>query len=219
MKQHVILLHGLARTPRSMQKIAKAFKRAGFSVENWHYPSRKMSVESLSEAVFSELSKRIPECDKIHFVTHSLGGIILRYYLSQHTLAKLGRVVMLAPPNQGSEVVDELKRWPLFQWFNGPAGQQLGTDSKGIAKQLPSVAFELGIIAGNRSINCYLSTLLPKPNDGKVSVEATKLAGMKAHLIVPTSHSFIMRNKTVIEQTLVFIMNGQFKLATTKRNH
>lgn len=211
-KQHVILLHGLARTSRSMNKLANALTTAGFSVDNCQYPSRQLTIEAHAQNVIIAALNRLPACDKIHFVTHSLGGIVLRYYLSQHTLAQLGRVVMLAPPNQGSEVVDNLKHWWLFRWFNGPAGQQLGTKESAITRQLPSADYELGIIAGSRSINCYLSTFLPNPNDGKVSVEATKLMGMTDHLTLPVSHSFMMRNKTVIEQTLLFIKNGQFKL-------
>lgn len=210
MKQHVILLHGLARSSRSMQRMAVALTRAGFSVDNYAYPSRELSVELLTEVVFNQLIERIPDCDRVHFVTHSLGGIILRYYLSQHALPKLGRVVMLAPPNHGSEVVDRMKHWWLFRWFNGPAGQQLGTDASGISHHLPDANFELGIIAGNRSVNGYLSTLLPKPNDGKVSVESTKLAGMAAHLILPVSHPFIMQNRQVCQQTIHFLQQGEF---------
>lgn len=210
MKQHVILLHGLARSSRSMNYLSRTLIRSGFSVDNYAYPSQKLSIEMLTEKVFDQLIQRIPNCDKVHFVTHSLGGIILRYYLSQHEIPKLGRVVMLAPPNQGSEVVDRMKHWPFFRWFNGPAGQQLGTDASGIPHHLPEANFELGIIAGSRSINYYLSTLLPKPNDGKVSVESTKLAGMSAHLILPVSHPFIMRNRQVCHQTIQFLQYGKF---------
>lgn len=210
MKQHVILLHGLARSSRSMNCLSRSLTRSGFSVDNCPYPSQKLSIEMLSEKVFEQLIERIPDCDKVHFVTHSLGGILLRYYLSQHQIPKLGRVVMLAPPNHGTEVVDRMKHWPLFRWFNGPAGQQLGTGDSGLPHYLPDANFELGIIAGNRSVNLYLSTLIPKPNDGKVSVDSTKLAGMSAHLILPVSHPFIMRNRQVCHQTIQFLQYGKF---------
>ncbi|WP_438970033.1 esterase/lipase family protein [Methylophaga sp.] len=210
MKQHVILLHGLARTSRSMRRLASSLRKAGFTVDNCRYPSRQLSIEELSESVISSALKRSSESDKVHFVTHSLGGIVFRDYLNRHKIVNLGRVVMLAPPNQGSEVVDKLRRWSLFKWFNGPAGQQLGTRYSDRPRQLPSADYELGVIAGTRSINCYLSTLLPSPNDGKVSVASTQLEGMKRHLTVGASHSFIMQNKTVIEQTVRFIQQGDF---------
>lgn len=211
MTQHIILLHGLARTSRSMRKLAVALTQAGFSVDNCSYPSTRLTIEDLAEKTITEALQRRPDCDSIHFVTHSLGGIMLRYYLSQHDIDQLGRVVMLAPPNQGSEVVDHLKHWRLFRWFNGPAGQQLGTDKDAIASRLPPADFELGIIAGSRSINWYLSTLLPGQNDGKVSIEATKLSHMTDYLILPVSHPFIMNNKLAIRQTIHFLRDGKFK--------
>lgn len=211
MTQHIILLHGLARTSRSMRKLAAALKTAGFSVDNCNYPSTRSPIEVLAETVITEVLQRSPDSDTVHFVTHSLGGIILRYYLNQHDIAQLGRVVMLAPPNQGSEVVDHMKSWPLFRWFNGPAGQQLGTDEAAMTKRLPPADFELGIIAGSRSVNCYLSTFLPGQNDGKVSIEATKLTNMTDHLILPVSHPFIMNNNVAIRQTIHFLQHGKFK--------
>lgn len=139
-----------------------------------------------------------------------MGGILLRQYLSMTSIDKLGRTVMLGPPNQGSEVVDKLKKWRFFHVINGPAGNQLSTDEHSTPMQLPKANFDLGIIAGTRSINWVLSSLIPGEDDGKVSVERTKLQGMADHLIIPVTHPMMMRNKRVIEQTQAFLKNGVF---------
>jgi triacylglycerol esterase/lipase EstA (alpha/beta hydrolase family) len=210
-KECVILLHGLARTDRSMHRLADALEKAGFFTVNYHYPSTKSTVEALAEEEIPKALCLCPKNSKIHFVTHSMGGILVRQYLSRNTLETLGRVVMLGPPNQGSEVVDSLKSFPGFKLINGPAGMQLGTQKPNLPKRLPSVDFELGVIAGSRSINLILSLILPWPNDGKVSVENTKVVGMSDHIVLPVTHPFMMRNKQVIEQVITFLKQGAFK--------
>jgi triacylglycerol lipase len=151
-----------------------------------------------------------PADSTVHFVTHSLGGILLRFYLENNQLESLGRVVMLAPPNGGSEVVDAMVGTPGFAWLNGPAGAQLGTDEESIPSQLGPVDFEVGIIAGTKTINFMLSQYLPNPDDGKVSLERTKVEGMADFITVPRSHPFIMSAPEVISQALAFIETGHF---------
>lgn len=208
----VLLIHGLARTSASMKKLLEPFELLGHQVVNVNYPSRKKSVEELSTLAVKELG--IDRCEAgstVHIVTHSLGGILVRYYLAQHKPEKLGRVVMLAPPNQGSEVVDSLRNVPGFKLINGIAGLQLGTDDNSIPKNLGPVDFDLGVIAGTKTFNPLLSRFLPNPDDGKVSVASTRVAGMQDHIVLPVTHTFMMRSKTVIEQTLHFIQNGRFR--------
>ncbi len=206
----VILLHGLARTSASMEKMEEALTREGYAVVNHGYPSRDKKVKSLASEEVPRALKKCPETGKVHFVTHSLGGIVLRQYLSSTTIDNLGRTAMLAPPNKGSQVVDKLKRVPGYKLFNGPAGMELGTDVESVPSKLGKTDFDVGIIAGTRSINLILSTMLPNPDDGKVSVENTKLEGMADHISIPVSHPFIMRDDDVIEQVIFFLEKGRF---------
>jgi triacylglycerol lipase len=130
--------------------------------------------------------------------------------MKSRSIERLGRVVMLGPPNQGGEVVDRLGEWALFGKINGPAGKQLGTGPGFVPNRLGPVKFELGIIAGDRSINWINSMIIPGPDDGKVSVKRTKVAGMKEHIIIPASHPFLMRNAQAIGATLRFLRSGTF---------
>jgi len=211
-REYVILLHGLCRTSRSMLPMHRALAQAGYNVLNVDYPSRSASIETLGETA---VAKAVGDCEragavKIDFVTHSLGGILVRSYLARHAIAALGRVVMLAPPNQGSEVVDKLGALWLFKKINGPAGDELGTGPDSTPNKLGLANFCTGIIAGNRSINWINSLMISGANDGKVSVERTKLDGMAGHIVIPATHPFIMRNRTAIRQTLSFLKSGRF---------
>jgi hypothetical protein len=209
----VILLHGLARTENSLLKLEQNLKKHGFHVVNIGYPSREKNIQALS---IETISQAIIECDKvnaskIHFVTHSMGAILVRYYLDVNKMRNLGRVVMLSPPNQGSEAVDKLKDFELFKLINGPAGRQLGTDKDSLPNKLGPPYYEVGIITGDKTINPILSLLIPGEDDGKVSVERAKLSGMKDFLVVHKAHPFIMNDKNIIDQAIYFIKNGIFK--------
>jgi triacylglycerol lipase len=211
-QEQVILLHGLCRTSRSMVKMESALTEAGYKVSNVNYPSRTASIQKLAD---DSIGKAVANCQedgatKIGFVTHSLGGILVRSYLTRHSIPQLGRVVMLAPPNQGGEIVDKLGGLFLFKWINGPAGNELGTDTNSTPNKLGPVNFAAGIIAGDRSINWINSLLIGGSDDGKVSVERTKLAGMSDHIVIHTTHPFIMRNREVIRQTIQFLRTGNF---------
>ena len=208
----VVALHGLARSAASMKKLVTELEQAGYSVANIDYPSRKFTI---SELAHSAVATGLDSCEQhgaevVHFVSHSMGGILIRQYLETQSIEHLGRVVMLAPPNQGSEVVDALRDTPGFELLNGPAGLQLGTDAGSIPSTLGPATFDLGVVAGTRSINLLLSTYLPDPDDGKVSVASARLQGMCDFLAVGVSHPFIMRDDDVIEQVIHYLSNGQF---------
>ena len=209
----VIVLHGLARTSASMATMTEAINEAGFTAINIDYPSREYPIEALAPMAVGRglvLCESAGAIEKIHFVTHSLGGILVRNYLSNHEIPRLGRVVMLGPPNQGSAAVDELGDIPGVDWINGPAGRQLGKGEESVPLQLGPAEFELGVIAGNRTIDPIVSAVLDDPDDGRVSVEDTKLEGMNDFIIVEHSHAFMMRLQKPIELTIRFLKTGSF---------
>ena len=208
----VVVLHGLARSASSMSRLAGSLESAGYRVCNISYPSRKHSVEKLTnEFVAADVRTCTSRsAQPVHFVTHSLGGIVVRQLAVSAPDINIGRVVMLSPPNHGSEVVDKLGGLFLFQLINGPAGQQLGTGSLSLPRSLGAPTFDLGIITGKRSVNPILSVLIPGTDDGKVSLESARLVGMKDFLVVSSSHPFIMNNREAIAQTINFLRDGAF---------
>ena len=208
----VVLLHGLNRSWRAMGKMAEALQAEGFSTANVDYPSQQGTVETLAPiAVGSGLDQcRNSGADKIHFVTHSMGGILFRYAHGVEPIPELGRVVMLGPPSQGSEVVDITRNWAVATMFSGEAGKQLGTNEDDIPANLNPIDFELGIVAGTGSINPFMSAVLPEADDGKVTVERTKVDGMADFLVVTKSHRTLMKSDAVIQNTAAFLHSGHF---------
>jgi len=213
----VVLLHGLNRSWRTMGKFAESLQQDGFSTANVDYPSSTATIEVLAPMVVNEglHQCRLTGATTIHFVTHSLGGILLRYAQSQHPIPDLGRVVMLGPPNQGSEVIDTMRNWPGVEIISGKAGLQLGTDADSIPSQLGPVDFELGIIAGTGTINPFMSALmLPEEDDGKVTVARTRVEGMDDFKVVSDSHFAMMKSDSIIEATARFLRTGGFMNTT-----
>jgi alpha-beta hydrolase superfamily lysophospholipase len=211
-QQHAILLHGLARTNLSMRRLATQLSARSYRVHNLNYPSTAHTIEVLADHTLHKIVGPLVEENGplIHFVSHSLGGIIIRYYLKHHKVPNLGRVVMLSPPNQGSELADIL-RDSFYQTLSVPAVGQLGTGSDSVPLNLGPVDFEVGVITGNRSINPLGSRLIAGPSDGTVAVERAKVAGMSDFLVLPHSHTFIMLRKGVADQVIHFLEQGRFE--------
>jgi pimeloyl-ACP methyl ester carboxylesterase len=210
----VVLLHGISRTLRSFRKMQSAIEAAGFATLNLGYASRHKSLEALAEDIHPAIG-RFSETTQgsVHFVGHSMGGLLIRVYLARHRPQRLGRVVMLGTPNGGSEIADRLKHLFLYRAYFGPAGQQLGTRRDVTTRaSLPLVDYPVGIVAGNRSIDPTALAFLPKPHDGRVSVANTKLDGMTDHLVIGSSHPWLMRNVLAIDQTIAFLRDGRFRL-------
>ena len=208
--QTAVLVHGLGRTSDSMDSMAEYLTARGFRAVKLDYPSTDEPPDELIAHLAAEVQSCCAESRRVHFVTHSLGGILVRALLARDPLPNLGRVVMLAPPNRGSEIVDAWGDSPLFAWALGPTAQELGTDADSLPNRLPAADYEVGVIAGTDSINPVGSALIPGESDGTVSVESTQLPGMTDFVSLPVSHTFIMNAEEVQSQVLHFLKLGRF---------
>ncbi len=219
----VVLLHGLGRTRLSLLRLARALEAEGYRVVNLTYPSRTRPLEWLAAVWLpAQLAAHAPApsvsaaapSPRLHLVTHSMGGILVRLWLRENgPPPHLGRVVMLAPPNAGSELPDRLAAWPAFRWATGLNGRRLGTGPDSLPRALgpwPAPASPLGVIAGTKPIPLLPFAWVPAPHDGKVSVASTHLAGESAHLALPLSHTWLPWHRTTVAAVRAFLRTGAF---------
>ncbi|MCG8671408.1 MAG: hypothetical protein MI867_18535 [Pseudomonadales bacterium] len=208
-QETVILLHGLGRSDMAMWLLEHRLENAGYKVFSIDYDSIQQTPNQVLGSVFSDIEKCCKEAEAtIHFVGHSLGGLIIRAYLGQHDVKNLGKVVLIGSPSNGTPVVDKYRdSW--WMQFAGEMTLALGTDDNGFAKSLPKPDYSLGVIAGTveRSSN---DEIIPGADDGLVPVESTKIEGMSDFILLPISHSAMRYDADVAAQTITYLRNGSF---------
>jgi pimeloyl-ACP methyl ester carboxylesterase len=207
--EYVVVLHGLGRTERAMRPLAERIAQQGYRVFNVAYPSRNLAPEQLIEVIERAVADCCKDARRLHFVTHSLGGILVRARLAANPDPRVGRVVMLSPPNQGTELVDTLGANWLFEAVMGPTASELGTGPDSLPNRLPPPDVEVGIIAATGSINPLGSLLIPGEDDGIVALCRMWLEGAEM-IAVEDSHAMMMRSPEVARQVLLFISEGRF---------
>jgi len=209
--ERVVLLHGLGRSARAMRRLAARFDEAGFIGTAVGYDSTSQTLDEIVSELDVALQRCCADDARVNFVTHSLGGLVLRAWVAREGAERVARVVMLSPPNRGTEWVDRLG--PLAVLL-GPTGSQLGTGAGSVPERLNAlgpVPFELGVIAGESRFNWVGSWVLPGPDDGTVAVESTQVDGMQGFLVLPVSHSFMIYDEEVARQAIHFIATGRFE--------
>jgi len=205
----VVLLHGLQASPRIMAPMAQHLAEAGFITFNGGYPSTKAPIKSLSNYILPKAINHCPQRGKIHVVAHSMGGLLLRAWQDQN--ARIGRVVLIAAPNKGSEMVDIFGKWPFYRSLMGPAAQEITTEPTGLPKSLAPPKGEVGIIIGTRSRSWFYSALIPGPDDGRVSVRSAQSPVAKDTIALPIDHNSLPLHPAVIKQVGAFLKHGLFE--------
>lgn len=211
MTEGIILLHGILRTAKCMNGLAKFLESNKFKVLNLNYPSSKYDIASIATSLNATINEFANQVTKIHFVGYSMGGLIIRAYLNLHRPDNLGRVVMLGTPNQGSEIADFLKDFFLYKKLYGPAGQQLITDQMSFKEIFGAINYELGVIAGVSPYYMVANKIIGRESDGRVSVVSTQINGMQDHVIIKSGHTLLPANKQAWQLTLNFLSKGSFK--------
>lgn len=214
-KETVVLLHGIAKSKDDLAPVEEMLLKNGYKTLNFTYPSKKKNLDEIAEFLHTEkLDKEFWEgAGKVNFVTHSMGGLVARRYFDKYRkeipAEKLGRVVMMGPPNQGSEVADLIHNlWP-YKWYYGPAGEELTTKSQ--SRNKSEIYYELGVIAGTKEWPYFVSAfVIPDKSDGRVAVKKTKIKGMADHITVNATHTFIMKKPDTQKHILTFLKEGHF---------
>jgi triacylglycerol lipase len=212
-KDDIVLLHGLGRNAQFMGNMAKQLTLSGYQVHNIDYPSTGYAIEELADRL--NLQFPVASARPLHIVALSLGALLAHCYIKKYRPANLHRVVALGPPYHGSPIIDRLGKYRWFQRLYGPAALQLNTKQGGFAKRFGPADYELGVIAGDRSLwidKYFANYWLKKPNDGKVEVASTRILGCRDHIVLHVNHVSFPNFPEVIEQTIYFLQHGYFKI-------
>lgn len=208
----VILIHGLGRSSKSMLALRRHLESEsnGFTTFGFGYPSTKVDIEQSADYLHSVIES-LEGIERIHFVVHSMGGIVVRSYLDRHSDPRIGRMVMIATPNLGADLADRFRKNLVFRAVFGPAGQQLTREPEGFIAGLPVPEFEFGVIAGGRGNDGGYNPLIPGDDDGTVSVESTRLPGAADFIVVDRIHTFLISDPEVQEYAARFLKSGAFR--------
>ena len=204
-----VLIHGIGRSSKSFDAMARTLTEEGYTVVSFDYPSTRVPIQESAEYLHHVIES-LEGIKSIDIVVHSMGGLVLRSYLQKHNDTRLHRAVMLGVPNNGAQLADFLKNNPVFRMILGPAGQQLVTESDGLISDLPTPDFEFGVLAGGRGAARGYNPLLPGDNDSTVTVSSTRLPGARDFICVPVIHTFLMSDRKAIAATGCFLKHGRF---------
>jgi pimeloyl-ACP methyl ester carboxylesterase len=209
----VVLLHGLFRAHGSLDRLARRLGDEGYAVANLDYPSTRRSIAEHAEGL-TEVLDSLEGIARVSFVTHSLGALVAREALAGdppwRERIEVGRLVMIAPPSQGSSFAGALRDFLPFEWLAGPAGQEVVEEE---ARAIPRPDVPFGIIAGGRGDGEGWNPWLEGDDDGIVSVEETRLSGAADFLLVDGVHTFLMNDAEVVEAVVRFLEVGRFEAA------
>jgi len=213
----VIVLHGIADSRAMMTPLCRHLEeKGGYTVFNVSYPSTRQGIAEHAKGVAS-IVDHLDGLEEIDFVGYSLGNIVIRRYFADHLKrnggqadARFKRMVMIGPPNRGSELATSLGENKLFELLLGKAGQQLGPLWAWEVGSLATPPMEFGIVAGGRGDDRGLNPLLPGDDDGVVTLVSTRLAGAADFIVVPSLHNLLPRDHKVHEYTLRFLQHGWF---------
>ncbi len=208
----VVLIHGIFDRSNNMWRVEKKLNDNGYSVLNFDYYSTKWSMDTVVSKLEKELKQISPRYENIFWVTHSMGGLVVRSYLSQNKMDKFKSLVMIAPPNKGSVLAERAKNFPPYKWLSGEAGQNLGKDSLDYLEIFPPPDIPFGIIAGGIGTKEGLNPTVPGDDDGVVSVVETQLKGYSDFIVISGFHSTLILQDKVINQILFFLKDGHFRL-------
>jgi len=208
--QMVVLIHGIMDRPFIMWHIQNRLLKEGYAVLNFDYASTKEVMDTVVQKLEQAIRPQIGNMDQIHFVTHSLGGLIIRAYLMRYSADNFGRLVMIAPPNKGSVLAERLEDFPVYEWLSGPAGQKLGKDANDYGAQYPPPSIPFGIIAGGLGNEQGFNPLIPGDDDGTVGVSETQLSTADDFILITGLHTTLLWQPSVSDQLVHFIKQGQF---------
>ena len=206
----VITLHGILRSSKSWTDLQRVLQPDGYTFVSIDYPSTQQSISDFADQL-QGLIVSLEGIERIHFVVHSMGGLIVRRWCQQYSDPRVERLVMIGTPNSGAEVASMLQKNLLFQLIFGPSGQELVADPETFISTLPLPTMEFAVIAGAKGDSNGFNPLIPGDDDGIVTVKSARLPGAQDYLSVRSLHSFLPWHPEVMDATRRFLSTGALR--------